>query len=94
LFSPATATIATSHTQRLKQSLGPCIVIFPEKKSSDHSVVQQLLSQQGERQISGYRRKPGASALRLIKSAATRQRPVVRLGIPNLALAQTEGTSL
>jgi len=34
----------------------------------------------GERQISGYRRKPGSSALRLIKSAATRQRPVVRLG--------------
>jgi len=32
----------------------------------------------GERQISGYRRKPGAGAQWLIKSAATRQRPVVR----------------
>ena len=39
---------------------------------AEHFTCLRRIRLQGERQISGYRRKPGASALRLIKSAATR----------------------
>jgi len=48
---------------RLKQQINPEVF---------RMMHQLLIEPLGERQISGYRRKPGASALRLIKSAVTR----------------------